>query len=292
MAKVIDISAYQGNADLSKLKEQGISGVILRSVVKSMAIDSKFMNFVDQCINYDIPVVGIYMYLYINEDNYKEYGDKFISAYNAYQDYFNRCNTCLILDIENAEIFKNGTAVLLENYLKEKTGKDVVYYTYLSMYAKFATTIPLNSKIWIARYPSTSIIYSDYEPNATYKPEPIGNHELIGWQFSSRCKVNGFNGYVDISEWYSDINVSDVSGLNPYKYPTAHHWFVPDNYQTGEGVSWIQWHLCRLGFLSESDIDGKFGPKTHAAVLAAQKHYGFYEHGVVESEFRDIIQFN
>ena len=71
---------------------------------------------------------------------------------------------------------------------------------------------------------------------------------------------------------------------------------------SGNDVKWIQYHLIRLGFLPEyytdnkgkkkSNIDGVYDTKTRNAVLAAQKHYGIQEDGVVGAGTRMVIQFN
>lgn len=39
---------------------------------------------------------------------------------------------------------------------------------------------------------------------------------------------------------------------------------------SGESVRWVQWYLYKLGYLSESDIDSKFGPTTLSAVKKFQ----------------------
>nr|DAF82184.1 MAG TPA: putative peptidoglycan binding domain protein [Caudoviricetes sp.]DAG43223.1 MAG TPA: putative peptidoglycan binding domain protein [Bacteriophage sp.] len=88
---------------------------------------------------------------------------------------------------------------------------------------------------------------------------------------------------------------------NTYPVPTRTI-KLTDPMMKGDDVKWIQYHLIRLGFLHEyytdskgkkkSNIDGIYGTKTRDAVLAAQKHYGIREDGIVGAGTRLVIQFN
>ena len=88
---------------------------------------------------------------------------------------------------------------------------------------------------------------------------------------------------------------------NPYPVPTRTI-KLTDPMMTGDDVKWIQYHLIRLGFLPEycidnkgrkkSNIDGAYGTDTRDAVLAAQKHYGIQEDGIVGAGTRMVIQYN
>lgn len=283
--KVIDVSEYQGEASFEFLKSSGIDGVILRSIKRNKTLDKHFKHFLEQARNYNIAIKGIYMYLYSTPENYTEYCDKLIEVYRE-----NNLKCPVILDIENVEIFYNGSAKLCEEYIKSKLGCEVYYYTYLSMYSRYASYIPEDAIVWIARYPSTKTITTNYQPDISYKPVTYENHTLIGWQYSSRCTILGFSGMVDISEWYEEGTAEGME--NPFNEPTAHYWLT-DNYMRGEGVGWIQFHLFRLGFLGSADaIDCIFGEVTAEAVKEAQRHFGFYDHGVVESETRYLLKMN
>ena len=125
---------------------------------------------------------------------------------------------------------------------------------------------------------------------------------LEGWQWSSAGIVAGISGRVDLNIWYGKIPAKEPVG-NPYPVPERVI-YVPKvgPKMSGNDVKWIQYHLIRLGFLPEyytdskgrkkSNIDGVYGKTTKAAVLAAQKHYGIKEDGVVGAGTRMVIQFN
>ena len=55
----------------------------------------------------------------------------------------------------------------------------------------------LNAKYWIARYPQqdTGKVQSSLRPN-------VGE---IGWQYSSKGRVPGITGNVDMNLWYGDL---------------------------------------------------------------------------------------
>lgn len=52
----------------------------------------------------------------------------------------------------------------------------------------------------------------------------------------------------------------------PYPSPTT----TVMQGQKGDNVRWLQWHLCKLGYLKSTDIDGDFGPTTLKAVKKYQ----------------------
>lgn len=58
----------------------------------------------------------------------------------------------------------------------------------------------------------------------------------------------------------------------------------------GKPVSSVQWVLVQEGYLSESDIDGKFGPKTEAAVKKLQKALGVTVDGVVGPDTKKALK--
>lgn len=66
----------------------------------------------------------------------------------------------------------------------------------------------------------------------------------------------------------------------PYAAPAG----ILKSGMSGHGVSWLQWHLRHVG--ADVKIDGKFGPKTQAAVIAFQKKNGLAMDGIVGPETR------
>lgn len=58
----------------------------------------------------------------------------------------------------------------------------------------------------------------------------------------------------------------------------------------GESVKWLQWHLYKLGYLKESDIDGDFGPTTLSAVKKFQTDKNLDVDGAVGSGTRTALK--
>lgn len=72
----------------------------------------------------------------------------------------------------------------------------------------------------------------------------------------------------------------------PYAEPTT----TLSQGSSGESVKWLQWYLCKLGYLTSSDIDGDFGPTTLAAVKEFQKDKSLDVDGVVGSATRSALK--
>ena len=58
----------------------------------------------------------------------------------------------------------------------------------------------------------------------------------------------------------------------------------------GDNVKWLQWYLCKLGYLKESDIDGDFGPTTLSAVKKFQTDKNLDVDGLVGSGTRAALK--
>lgn len=71
-----------------------------------------------------------------------------------------------------------------------------------------------------------------------------------------------YSGYA-----HSDyIVLNEIKETCPYTEPTS----TVSSGASGDNVRWVQWYLWKLGYLTESDIDGSFGPTTLAAVKSFQ----------------------
>lgn len=96
--------------------------------------------------------------------------------------------------------------------------------------------------------------------------------------------INGttYTGYA-----HSDyIVVSDDIEKCPYTEPSA----TLQQGDQGEGVKWLQWHLYKLGYLDEKDVDGIFGSGTYNAVVSFQKANSLDVDGLVGSGTRAALK--
>lgn len=85
----------------------------------------------------------------------------------------------------------------------ESAGYEFAVYTGLDFYKNYIKPFSgqLDCDFWIARYPSNKKMLISQNPSNNYKP--IIDHNLIGWQYSSKGSVSGINGNVDLNIMYT-----------------------------------------------------------------------------------------
>lgn len=295
--KVIDVSAYQGDIDWAKVKNAGVDGVALKIIRKDLTPDKKFEEYYTGCQKNNIAIVGVYNYSYATT------ASKARTDAKAVIETLNGRKIKVYLDVEN-DCQKNLGTTLVDiiNAYKaviEGAGLEFGVYTGLSFYNSFIKPYAkyINCKFWIARYPSTVQISVSATPNAS--KQPVINHVLEGWQYSSKGIVPGISGNVDLDEWYGDIPKSSTSSEGcQYPIPTRVIYYKKPIMMKGDDVKWIQHHLIRLGFLAEknskgkTNIDGYAGKDFDTAVRKAQTYYGVVVDGKVGAETREVLRWN
>lgn len=131
---------------------------------------------------------------------------------------------------------------------------------------------------WIARYPLVDT--GKYNADSKLNPKTYA----VAWQYSSKGKVPGIAGNVDMDVFYQGIpNASPVDEKTcPFYRPTAlvtskanakkHK--VKNYICKGDGVGWVQWHLDKLGYdLGKGGIDQKCGTDTVKAIIKFQTEH-------------------
>ena len=288
--KVIDVSSYQGLIDWVKVKAAGIQGAILKIIRKDLNPDKQFENNWAGCEKAEMPVVAVYNYSYATSV------EKGRSDAQEVVDILAGRKAKVMLDVEDACLKGLGQKlidiILAYQAVIHAAGLEFGVYTGLSFYndyiKPYASQIDCN--FWIARYPSSS--RKDVDDAPPVNKQPLISHVLEGWQWASTGRVSGISGNVDFNEWYGAIPEPESAGGNPYPIPERLLKLSTPNMR-GDDVAWAQWHLHRLGFLpDESEIDEIYGPKTEAAVKAAQKHYGIAVDGIVGANTIYVIRWN
>lgn len=288
--KVIDVSSYQGKVDWAKVKAAGVDGAILKIIRKDLNPDKQFENNWSGCESAGMPIVGVYNYSYATSVS-KAKGD----AQKVIDTLAGR-KAKVWLDVEDACLKGLGQRlidiILAYQEVIQGAGLDFGVYTGLSFYNSYirpyASQIDCN--FWVARYPSVAVMTVDHTPNMDY--QPLVSHVLEGWQWTSKCRIAGISGNVDLNQWYGAIPEPEIVGGNPYPIPERLLKLTSPNMR-GEDVGWAQYHLVRLGFLTgESEIDKIYGPKTQAAVKAAQKHFGIAVDGIVGANTIYVLRWN
>lgn len=281
--KVIDVSSYQGKVDWNKVKQSGVDGAILKIIRKDLSPDKQFENNWNGCVSANLPIVGVYNYSYATTVAKSETDAKtVVTTLNGrktkvWLDVEDTCQTKLgktLVDIINA--YAN---VITANGLEfgVYTGKDF-YKSYIKKYG--GVSYPL----WIARYgANTGLVNTKYQPQ-------IENME--GWQYTSKAKVSGVFGGVDMSVWYKEIThyVFDEKSVNPHYNPYAEPTrllYRAEPMMNGTDVKWLQHELIHHGCMAEknkkgkSNVDGYFGNDTLSAVKDFQTKSKITVDGIV-----------
>lgn len=292
--KVIDVSSFQGYIDWKKVKASGIQGAVLKIIRKDLTPDRQFENNWKGCEEASIPIIGVYNYSYATTVNKaKTDAQKVIDILAGRK-------AKVWLDVE--DVSQQGMGATLAEVIKayqkqiELAGLEFGIYTGLSFYNRnlkpYAREFRCN--FWIARYPSNHVVEVSSNPMANKKP--VLASTLEGWQYSSKGRIPGIKGDVDLNLWYGDfaVNNSDKE-KNPYPVPKRLLSLKPTRL-FGEDIKWVQYHLIRLKFLpgkntkGYNNIDGIFGKATETAVRMAQAHFGVVADGIVGKRTIQVLQ--
>lgn len=269
----IDVSSYQGKIDWNKVLQSGVKFAILKIIRKDLNVDNQFENNWTGATRYGIPVQGVYNYSYATTVAKAKIDAKRVLAV------LNGRKTMVWLDVEDdcqKGLGKNLISII-NAYAKIITDAGLPFgvYTGQSFYNSYIKPYGgVSYSLWIARYGT-----NNGQMNVKYQPQ-IPN--MIGWQYTSKGKISGVNGNVDVNVWYKELEA--VQGIteayrNPYTEPTRLlKKTIPC--MRGDDVNWLQFALIHHGCLSsvnakgKSNIDGILGNDTSTAIGVFQKKVG------------------
>lgn len=266
----IDVAKWQGVIDWAKVKKDF---AILKVTCKNNSIEGSFERNYKGCVANNIPV-GVYRYVY---------AETTAEAKAEANGIVNACKGKNIpygvwLDMEDKSIKTIGKQALtniivtMAEILKAN-GLDVGIYCNKDWYANVldGKTLEKRYPFWIARYPKFD--NGTYNENSTLSPKSFA----VAWQYSSKGKVNGIKGNVDMDVLFvpistvfgKDVTVNPVSS-NPYPVPTV----TLNKGAKGDSVRWVQYELKKRGYnLGKHSIDGNYGSATVKAVKKFQSDY-------------------
>lgn len=188
----IDVSACQPSVDFSKVKKAGYEFVILRSTTKDGKPDVKFEQYWKGATQAGLKIEGVYKLSYAKSvfEAQRE-AEGVIKLLKG-----RKCD--IWLDLENAggqQMFtKDMIALIITAFLTTcvKAGYNVGIYCNVDWYKNHIKDDIKNiCRFWISRYPKNDdgVIHEDLRTN--YKGQVL-------WQFSSKGKVDGIPGDVDL----------------------------------------------------------------------------------------------
>lgn len=279
----IDISHHQGAIDWEKVKaEAGLDFVIIKAMFENgHSTESAFERNYAGAAGLQR---GAYLYSIAQTiDQAQKEAVDFVRILGG-----RRLEYGVWLDYEDTKIRKLGKAQLTKHIdaqaqIIQGAGYRVGIYTNMSWYKNVIDGAGLNQRyeMWVARYPLAD--------NGTIKDnlKPVGWCDAKLWQYSSKGKVPGIRGNVDL-----DIEMSDLISApkpvpptgNPYQEPTKNL----KNGSTGNGVRWLQYELNWRGY--GLVIDGIFGKNTEAAVRSFQNRSSLVCDGIVGPKTRAALR--
>ena len=192
--KGIDVSSFQGKPDWTKVKNSGIKFAILRIHQKS-GIDTSFEHNYKGCKSNGI-LIGGYKYSHAltpaqaideAEDVLSVLGGRGLDFPVFYDLEWSQQRNLGKQAIENI-------AVAFLTRIK-KAGYKVGIYCNLDWYNNVLSDALKQYDCWIARYPSSD--------NGSVQ-ERLRPSVGVGWQYSSKGKVSGISGNVDMDVFYTD----------------------------------------------------------------------------------------
>lgn len=200
--KGIDVSSWQGKPDWPKVSNSGVKFAILRIHQKS-GVDTSFEHNYKGCKSNGI-LIGGYKYSYaLTSAQAIEEAENVISVLGG-----RGLDFPVFYDLEWAQQRSLGKqaieniAVAFLTRIK-KAGYKVGIYCNLDWYNNVLTDALKQYDCWIARYPASDngSVQERLRPNAG-----------VGWQYSSKGKVPGISGNVDMDVFYKDYRDSNQKG--------------------------------------------------------------------------------
>lgn len=197
MIKGIDISAYQGKVDFAKIKRSGIEFVMIRAGWGRSNEDTLFAYNIKNALKNGLKV-GVYWFIYAKDKNHidgnismceaviRSYKDQILLGVFADWEYDS--------DNYRPNLSNHERSLFVKQFIEglSKRGYQVGLYAnpdYINN--KFDMSLLKQYKLWLAYYNTT-------EENAKmFSP--------VMWQYSSKGKVDGITGNVDLDYLFDEV---------------------------------------------------------------------------------------
>lgn len=225
--KGIDVSSWQGKPDWTKVKKSGIEFAILRIHQKDGS-DASFEHNYKGCKANAIPIGGYkYSYALTSAQALEEAEDTLRVLAGRGLDF------PVFYDLEwnsQRKLGSESIEKIAETFLNriKKAGYKVGVYCNMDWYQKVLTEKLRKYDLWIARYPA--------DDNGTIQ-ERLRPDIGVGWQYSSKGKVSGITGNVDMNVFYKNYTEDKAKKVDKLKEFTD-----LGNYYAGEstGIPYLE----------------------------------------------------
>ena len=202
MWKGIDVSDNQGIINWSAVKAAGVDFAVLWSVRHSGKQDKQFAANVAGCRTQRIPF-EVYKYTYaLTPTQAVEEAQQVVSLLRAYG---LSCRVWWDVEDNSLHALNKGVMTGLIQSAADViigAGYEFGIYTGKSFYEESVfDTDAFSCPFWIARYPCSGYYaLADNPPADKYKPAP--SQPLVAWQYTSKGRVDGITGPVDLNICY------------------------------------------------------------------------------------------
>lgn len=217
----IDISAHQGDIDLSALKSQ-IDFVIIRVGYGTQGtIDTKFKRNADLCKKLGIPV-GFYWYSYaLNVEGAKNEAQAMINAITPYKDI---TKFGVWFDMEDADGYKKKNGMPSNQTLRQMCAafcemtENAGFYSGIYASESWLKNQLSGSELnrfdkWVAQWPVSGGKQTALVTSADKRSD------VHLWQFTSAGRFSGYNGNLDTNYAYTDFPNPGQSTPEPTPAP-------------------------------------------------------------------------
>ena len=293
----IDVSHYQGNIDWGKVKATGkVKFAIMKAMYEtSKRADETFEKNYISCGTNGISS-GVYNFIgSVSASDPVADAKAFLKILNG-----RKLEMGIWIDVESKNLRSLGkekieSVILKETAIFESAGYNVGIYCNYDWYKNVITDKikkDFEGRFWIARYPKPD--NGTYKEKSTLSPKSFA----IAWQYSSKGKVPGINGNVDMDVFFSEIALTQQTGC-PFQEPSAavtsdanaKKYGIKNYYSRGAFVGWTQWHLQRLGYnIGKYGVDQKCGESTVTAIKQFQKDHGLLSDGISGQYTREALK--
>ncbi len=213
LLKGVDVSAFQNKVDWKRVQTAGVAFAVLKVIRKDLKPDKEFENNWQGCLESGVPIQGVYNYSYATTVQ-KAIGD----AQAVLHILGSERHPMVWLDWEDPSLPKGRQAADIINAYGDVItagGCDMGLYFGMAYYDANLRDImelvrPQYRKGWTARY------YNGYREmdindsvNEKKRPDNFAG-ALYGWQYTSRGRIDGITGFVDLDLWYVDTETADA----------------------------------------------------------------------------------
>lgn len=262
MFKGIDISKHNGTINWSKVKNN-IDFAIIRcgyGMDQTNQDDEQYTNNIRGCIENGIPF-GVYLYSYANTlEKAQSEAEHVLRLVNPYKEAIKLGIWYDIEDKIQRDLGKDFLEQIINtfcNKIKENGYTVGIYANKDWLTNRISDNVKNTYPLWVAGYGN-----NDGKPHYNYRYE---HKNMIMFQYTSKGKINGINGNVDLNEYYG----------NQLKAPTVQVEQKPTEENTNNDIyndglvnciydiqEWLNRH-----YNTGLSLDNIYGPKTKAALI-------------------------